>query len=408
MFEKKVVRCLESLKTLGERMKLIKIDSIGRQCNMNSSVFDHLHIVLGGEHYNPLGIIRSLGEAGISPIAIITKGNKKFVGSSKYVSKAIRVNDVDEAIHVLLEKFGKLDKKPFLYVTDDYFLEYIDTNYLELKEHFYVTNAGENGRISYYMNKDNLNKLATECGMIIPQSEVVRKGLLPKSLKYPIITKAISSTSGAWKADSFICSSENELKEAYARIKGETILLQEYIERDSEFNIDGVSVDHGNSVFLSMMTDFVYLVPGRYSHYHNVSNPKDENLNEKLKEIIKRVGYEGIFDGEFMRGKDGKTYFLEVNFRPNAFNYASTCAGMNDPYIWAKGMLDGYISEDNYREIPKGFHSMVENMDFKDRIQTHYSSIIRWFFDFVKCDCHFFFNKRDMKPFIYAFILRRH
>lgn len=30
-------------------------------------------IVLCGEHYNPLGIIRSLGEAGIKPIAIVKK-----------------------------------------------------------------------------------------------------------------------------------------------------------------------------------------------------------------------------------------------------------------------------------------------------------------------------------------------
>jgi len=376
--------------------------------NQGTNVKDHIHIVLAREHYNPLGIIRSLGEAGLKPVAIVIKGKKNFIGSSKYVSESIYVDDLKGAINVLFARFSNESCKPFVYVTDDWFLEYIDQHYNEFEKAFITTNASENGIITYYMNKDNINKLAAECGMNIPKSEVVIKGELPKNLKYPVITKAIASTSGAWKADSFICKSESELKEAYGKIKGETILLQEFVERAGEFNIDGISVNHGTSVFLSMITDYVYLVPGRYSNYLNVMNPKDEDLNNKLKEIIRRIGYEGIFDGEFMKGKDGKIYFLEVNFRPNAFNYASTCAGMNDPFLWAKGMLEGYVSYDNYREIPKGFHAMVENMDLKDRLQTKYSSIFRWFIDFIKSDCHFFFNRKDMMPFINAFILRKH
>lgn len=33
------------------------------------------YIVLGGEHYNPLGLVRSLGIAKIKPIAIIKKAS---------------------------------------------------------------------------------------------------------------------------------------------------------------------------------------------------------------------------------------------------------------------------------------------------------------------------------------------
>lgn len=32
---------------------------------------EHLFIVVGEEHYTPLGVIRSLGENGIEPVAII-------------------------------------------------------------------------------------------------------------------------------------------------------------------------------------------------------------------------------------------------------------------------------------------------------------------------------------------------
>ena len=73
--------------------------------NQGAKVKDHLHIVLAREHYNPLGIIRSLGVAGIRPDAIIIKGRKRFVGSCKYISKAINVENVEEAFEVLKKEY---------------------------------------------------------------------------------------------------------------------------------------------------------------------------------------------------------------------------------------------------------------------------------------------------------------
>ena len=36
---------------------------------------ERIFIEFGEEHYNPLGLIRSLGEENIRPVAIIKKGN---------------------------------------------------------------------------------------------------------------------------------------------------------------------------------------------------------------------------------------------------------------------------------------------------------------------------------------------
>lgn len=40
-------------------------------------------VLVTKEHYNPLGIVRTLGESGISPIVVAVKGDLKFVGQSK-------------------------------------------------------------------------------------------------------------------------------------------------------------------------------------------------------------------------------------------------------------------------------------------------------------------------------------
>ena len=45
------------------------------------------------EFYNPLGLIRSLGEKNIRPIAIIKRGDFAFASKSKYISKLFFVND---------------------------------------------------------------------------------------------------------------------------------------------------------------------------------------------------------------------------------------------------------------------------------------------------------------------------
>ena len=37
---------------------------------------------------------------------------------------------------------------------------------------------------------------------------------------------------------------------------------------------------------------------------------------------------------EFLRGKDGKDYFMEINFRNDGNSICVTASGMNLPYIW--------------------------------------------------------------------------
>ena len=80
---------------------------------------DRLCIVLAIEHYNPLGVIRSLGEAGVKPVFIAIKGRGTFASASKYVSKVHYVDSVEEGYEVLLREYGdvaeKTGVKPFLF-----------------------------------------------------------------------------------------------------------------------------------------------------------------------------------------------------------------------------------------------------------------------------------------------------
>ena len=90
-------------------------------------------VLVSKEHYNPLGIVRTLGEAGIKPIVVAVKGDLKFVGQSKYVKEKYYVNTPEEGIRFILSKFAKDKKeKSFILTGDDVTVSLLDKYYEEL------------------------------------------------------------------------------------------------------------------------------------------------------------------------------------------------------------------------------------------------------------------------------------
>ena len=113
----------------------------------------HKFIVLCYEHYTPLGIIRSLGESGINPIAIVIKNKtNKIASKSKYLQKIYFVENADQQYELLLKNFGQEIYKPFVYPCDDNITTICDQHYDELKDKFYISNASTSGRITFYQN----------------------------------------------------------------------------------------------------------------------------------------------------------------------------------------------------------------------------------------------------------------
>ena len=66
----------------------------------------HKFIVFGAEHYNPLGIVRSLGEEGIKPIVVTLNSKLKVTSSSKYCGEIYHVNTREEGYDLIVNNFG--------------------------------------------------------------------------------------------------------------------------------------------------------------------------------------------------------------------------------------------------------------------------------------------------------------
>lgn len=362
----------------------------------------HKIIVFAQEHYNPLGLIRSLGENGVNPIYFSVKRRGPVACLSKYVFRCHFVDSVEDGYKLLMDLYGNEEKKPYVLFSDDKSVGYFDLHYDEFKGKFIVFNAGKTGRINEFMDKDRILRIAEKHGFKVLDSHVVEVGKIPEGLVYPVITKDISPNSGSWKSDVFICENEEELKEAYKKITSPVIQIQHFVNKKNEYAIEGFTVNHGKEIFFGTTLTWKYLIKGYYSPYHDVTMFNNPDMGEKLRAMFEEIGFEGIFEVEFLIDKDDTFYFLETNFRASAWNYSSTVAGMPLSYLWVKSMDNGHIDPLDEKEFDD-FTDMSEVIDYGKRVDGGICSIAEWLRDFKEAKGTYYYNSKDPAPFEYLF-----
>ena len=104
-------------------------------------------VVVGGSHHNTLGVIRSLGAKGLSPILItVTKENKPYIAYSKYVCEDYIAQDAEDALVIIREIGSRLSSgKAVLIACTDGMASIIDDNNDELQKFFFVPGIGGGG-----------------------------------------------------------------------------------------------------------------------------------------------------------------------------------------------------------------------------------------------------------------------
>ena len=372
----------------------------------------HLHkfIIFGGDGINALGVVRSLGETGIKSYVIRLDPTKHIppVDTSKYVIQTWLAQTPQEVLSILLSNFSNEKEKPILFFTDELHTEIYDKHYDELKDKFISYNAGQSGELIKLLNKAYQCELAHNCGIKVPQYEIVNKGALPTKVPYPIITKTITSNDGRWKQDMIICQTPAELQEAYKEIVADKLLIEEYIDSTNEVDLKGFSILGGEQIFFTHLKRWNYKDPSK-GHLMYFEHCRDDEFKEKICNLIKRANYSGIFDAEFIQDKKGNLYFLEVNWRTGMYNYNHLHEGINLPYLWAKATLDGYIDKNAINVSTKKYTTLSELSSFGDTLR-HPSRLLKWIKEMRQADVLYYYNKKDIKPCIVAwwrFIIRK-
>ena len=363
------------------------------------NINNHLFIVFSKEHYNSLGVIRILGKNRIKPVFIAIKAKGPASRLSKYIETVHFVQSKEEGLSLLLEKYGNLEQKPFLITSDDETQQMLDENYSLINKYFYFFNAGKDGRITEFMDKENVLEMAKKHGIDVPKTVTVTNGDIPEGLTYPVITKSISPNVGGWKSDVHICNSEEDLREAYKNISSPKVLIQEFIDKDNELCVEGISINHGEAIYTPMAIKYNYLIQGYYSPYMTAYPFSDYVLIDKIQAVMQDIGFEGLFDVEFIIDKNGKCYFTEINFRNSIWNYIGVADDIPFPIIWADGILEGKFDEKLKKTISREYVAMVEPIDYGIRVKNGNTSLSTWLNDFKNADVLFYHDKDDLKPF---------
>lgn len=378
--------------------------------NGNEILKSHRFIILGDGHFNTLGMIRSLGEVGIRPDVVLVGRNLATVSASKYIQHLQVADTYDAGIEYIITTYSKETEKPFLLTGSDKIIAVIDRNYNRLLEKFYFFNAGEEGRINHLLSKKEQNLLAESCGFNVPVFEEVKIGDKPSRVPYPLITKAIDSTVDNWKSQVYVCRNETELADTYSKLKGERILLQQYIEKENETGFDAFTINGGEETYLPLQLTYYDTTETSFGNSIYFFEPKDEKLCEKVRELMAKTRYNGIFSIDLLIGKDGNTYFLEVNFRNSAWSYPSTCAGVNLPVLWAKSVLNNKLDVDNVL-IKKLPYSAIADLDELSHAfhQGLFKTlkVLKKIWESKSC---VIWNRKDLRPFwnrVSGFIKRR-
>ena len=283
------------------------------------SLNNHIVIVIALEHYNPLGQLRALGENGIRPVFIAINHKVRVASVSKWPSKVHLVETEEEAFDVLMREYGDVAEKtgyiPIVSFSDDKTVTFYDQRYDELKDKFIIFNAGKTGRITQFMRKKEIVDCARRHGVPVAPDWLVENGEVPANIEYPVITKAFSPVEGCYKGDFHICQNEEELKKAFAAIESEQVFIQKYIDKKTEMTYEGFSYNHGKGMYVGVQTHYQYAVKGYYSPLQYCQPRVDAELQTKLNAMLEEIGFEGIWEIEFLVDKDDKIYFLEINFR---------------------------------------------------------------------------------------------
>lgn len=344
-----------------------------------------------------LFLVRSLGEAGYRPECYCVGHSCSFLFLSRYTGKHRKFDNVTDALNFLLNDYPEYDDKPVLFAFPDIPAYYADLHVEELEKKFILMSAGQSGGIVHWMSKKNIGALAVKHGLTIPWTvELAKDEQIPEALEYPVFTKNIASVDGG-KQDEGICHNRKELEQRQKAMSSDRFLVMKYIEKDNEINYFGLALN--GRIYIDYNDECKRFRADSYGHYTRFSLCKKDALYNNIVSMMKETGYNGLFDVEFLLGKDGVLYFTEVNFRTDGAIYKLT-QGVNLPAEWCR------LTSLPVQELPQSlktgketFSAMEEFRDFKENVLTGRMNVFLWLKEFFAADIRNRVSLRDPLPF---------
>ena len=364
-------------------------------------------IVVGGDHHNTLSIVRSLGAAKIRVALVIVSGDgHSFVARSRYATKTCIVPDetrIERAVFELSAELPDLRARRVPVIcTSDGAAAAVDAS-ARLHEAFLCPGTREDppGTLIECMGKFSMSRLAHNAGFCVPATFLLppraRDGAvpaIPAGLEFPCILKPEKSFLGS-KEDFRICRERAQWQETLESVSAEECFVcQPFLRVDAEGQVLGVRRADGKCFFAGTTHKPLCCPETRNLGMTVIAEFSPEAFRycsrDALEALLEKSGYFGPFSAEFIVS-EGKTYFVEINFRTDGNFYLSLAGGVNLPAIWC-----GDSDAKNFTAKPA--LGLVEISYLKYVALKHPLRIIP---DFLRATAFAIFSWRDPKPFFF-------
>ena len=365
-------------------------------------------IIVGGDHYNALGIVRCFGINGIKPYGILTTNSKKekdnFCYSSKYWEQYWFALSDDEALEILKSYFSNEDVKPVLVPSSDGMALLIDLHLDELSEHFICPSINrKQGEIAKLMDKSHQVEWAKQLGIRTAKTWCVNLNVslehFYNEVFFPCIAKPVISSEGQ-KTDITKCENLDDLRKCMKEIQSKgyhRILVQEFLKKDYEAELFGCIGEHSDKIpylFSKHVREWPP-VGGSVSYHKFLKTPELISQAERLLRKIKEYGYVGNIDIELFVIK-GELVLNEVNFRNSGDVYACFQHKVYYPYFSYLDMIGCDTSSLNV-DYTTDKCAMNETTDFR-HVLFGDLSLKEWLRYKRMCGDYAYYFKGDMKP----------
>ena len=362
-------------------------------------------ILVGGDHYNGLSLVRLFGKSGLKPHGIIVNqnGGGGFLRKSKYWEQVRVVSDDSYIIEALDTMRGAVGDKPVVIPWSDGAAAALDANLDTLGQNYILPSIGNaQGAICSLMDKGKQVSFASDCGLGVARSfEVLIDDWADsvQDIPLPCIGKPIVSAIGE-KKDIRKCTTRNELEVYLAYLQGKgysRILLQEYVSIDAEYDIEGFVDGENSSYFVVEKVRTWPVVGGPTSYAFSVEDSEVNAAADSIVTQLRTIGYSGLFDVELFR-TGNNLLFNEINWRNSAMCFAAVESGVRYPLYWYESVR----GKTPLPETPKTFrrYAMCELLDIRN-VADGGVGIRTWVSDFRRSNAFAYYDSSDMAPLFY-------
>jgi len=313
---------------------------------MSHELMKNKAVILGSNYYIGLSAIRCLGIHGIYTVAVDYSDEDTYGAKSKYCSERLIAphykENPKEFIKFLKDYADKQSIKPVLIPCHDNYVEIIDEYLYELKESYLIPQT-ESGIYTTLMKKEALYKVASEKGVLVPETVGLDEEdffeKIDTIIKYPCIVKPIDSPAftAIFRKKIFLVNNRLELEEALEKAKNaeQEVIVQRIIPGfdDHMYTFDAyLNQDSKVTHWTTCQKYRQYPINFGASVYTTQRHvPELYDIGSKFLEGMK---YKGFAEIEFKKDAEtGKFYLIEVNVRITNFNSMLNKVGLNIPYI---------------------------------------------------------------------------